>query len=300
LLEPGPERIGTVSAERTSDVKEVSVARRPSTVLLWDAVRFALSDDPVDMADVAAYVTSRGHRAVEQFWTELAEQRSKLRDAGVVEAMRRGGVTNTGVRVAELTVAEVDRCLDGLILEGRDFVHELVEDCSLVEEDPLLLFPDLTRAFVRAADDQRVLDGPLWEVKRGDLRRDGEPWLEVTAVREDVTDGVSPVLSDGFHEQFQQLGTQAAFSEPWRRLRDSLGVRTLDVLVDYGSLFSDEPFEVERRRRTLDVTVQRRAAELVNRGGDPTGAVARGARREAGEVLRIVHAKLAEGLSATR
>lgn len=269
------------------------MTRRSSDSLLWDALKFQLSDDAAELVDVAAYVVSRGTTAVEKFWTELTEQRDRLRDAGVVETIRSGGVTNTGVRVADLDDTGIDRCLDGLILEGRDFVDGLVRGTSLAEGDPLL-FPDLAAAFVAADNDPRVLDGPLWEARKGDLRRDGEPWLVVTAVRDDETDGVSPVASDGFHEQFQRFCAQAALSDPWRRLRDKLGAKTLDILVDYGGVFSDKPFEVTRKRRALDVTVQRAAPELVNHGGDPTGQIAAGARREAIQVLRLVHEQLAQ------
>lgn len=277
------------------------MTRRTRDALVWDAHRFALSGYPTDIADVAVYVTSRGQRAVEQFWAELDQLRTRLRDAGVVETIRPGGVTNTDARVADLAPPEVDRCLDGLILlGGPDFFEDLVTDPAGSLSGGPLPFPDLAGAFARAVDDPRTLDGPLWEIKKGDMRRDGQPWLVVTAVRDDLTDGVTQTPSDGFHEQFQQLGTQAAFSDPWRRLRDALGVKTLDILVDYGGVFSDEPFEVTRKRRALDVTVQRQAPELADRGADPTGQVAPAARREAVEVLRFVHEQLAKDVAVTQ
>lgn len=262
--------------------------KRSGDLFLWDALRFGLSDHPDDLLDVGAYVVSRGPAAVNEFWTQLEENRDRLRQAGVLDVVTAAGVvTTTGRAVSSLGVAELDRCLDGVILEGRDFLDRTVADPASAAGDLPLSFPDFGAAFAAAKDEPRVLDGPLWEVKRGDLLRDGEPWLSLNPIRMGLGDGIEPVESDGSHEQFYRLSMHAAFSDPWRHLRKVLRIKALHIDIDYtGAIAGEEPFATSRYGRDLEVTLHREDT------GDGVADAVQWAQAEATEVLRHVHAEL--------
>lgn len=252
---------------KLKDVPEGSAERR-----FWRAIEIAAHGElEKDIADVGRYVASRGEVAVAEFGVELLKAVAALRGAGVAEALRRGTTTTDGRALAELSDAEMDHVLESLVVGGGNrYFQILLKDPEREAGGGRLPMVDLLGAVEAARAEPGIEATPLWQEKRGDRRRDGSLWIELSQGLGVGLDWNSPPwTTTGLSTRFQKAAVIRSLDDSWRAWRSGIGAKRLDVWLEYW-LPGDEAerVAVTETGSTTAVTVHRNIDRLKAQG-DP-------------------------------